>query len=263
MSNKRYYWLKLKDDFFSRKEIKKLRKIAGGDTYVIIYLKMLLLTIKNDGIFVFEGYEKDVCEELALELDEDIENVNVTFGFLERYGLVEEVSTDNFQFSESKELVGSETASTIRSRESRARKRVAMQQESNRIETHLTRRDREEKDIEKDIEKDTEIEKEKKYAHSLTLSSNSSLSQLSQEQYNNLIKKYPIDLVNRTVEKAQKYKGCYTLETIEKWIKEKIEQPKPVNTVYSKKTTNKFNDFHQREYSRDEMNELEKRLLSK
>ena len=34
MSNpKKYYWLKLKKDFFNQKEIKKLRKIAGGDTY--------------------------------------------------------------------------------------------------------------------------------------------------------------------------------------------------------------------------------------
>ncbi len=39
---KRYFWLKLHKDFFQRKEIKRLRKIAGGDTYTIIYLKMLL-----------------------------------------------------------------------------------------------------------------------------------------------------------------------------------------------------------------------------
>lgn len=36
---KRYYWLKLPDGFFRQKAIKKLRKIAGGDTYTIIYLK--------------------------------------------------------------------------------------------------------------------------------------------------------------------------------------------------------------------------------
>ncbi len=46
---KRYYWLKLPDDFFRQKPIKKLRKIAGGDTYTIIYLKMLLIAMKQDG----------------------------------------------------------------------------------------------------------------------------------------------------------------------------------------------------------------------
>ena len=40
---KQYYWLQLKEDFFRQKEIKLLRKIAGGDTYTIIYLKMMLV----------------------------------------------------------------------------------------------------------------------------------------------------------------------------------------------------------------------------
>lgn len=54
---KRYYWLKLPDGFFRQKAIKKLRKIAGGDTYTIIYLKMLLVAMKQDGRLYFEGVE--------------------------------------------------------------------------------------------------------------------------------------------------------------------------------------------------------------
>ena len=40
MAERRFYWLKLPEGFFRQKEIKKLRQIAGGDTYTIIYLKM-------------------------------------------------------------------------------------------------------------------------------------------------------------------------------------------------------------------------------
>ena len=61
---KRYYWLKLPEDFFRQKPIKKLRKIAGGDTYTIIYLKMLLIAMKEDGKLYFEGVEDDFYEEL-------------------------------------------------------------------------------------------------------------------------------------------------------------------------------------------------------
>ena len=43
MSNKKYYWLKLKEAYFDNPKIKMLRKIAGGDTFTIIYLKMQLL----------------------------------------------------------------------------------------------------------------------------------------------------------------------------------------------------------------------------
>ena len=49
MGEKRYYWLRFKDDFFDSKRIKKLRKMAGGDTYVIIYLKMQLKALRTDG----------------------------------------------------------------------------------------------------------------------------------------------------------------------------------------------------------------------
>ena len=70
---KRYYWLKLKDDFFTSKEIKKLRRVAGGDTYTIIYQKMLLLAMKSDGILTWTGLEDTFGEELALELDEKTE----------------------------------------------------------------------------------------------------------------------------------------------------------------------------------------------
>ena len=69
---KRYYWLKLPDGFFRQKAIKKLRKIAGGDTYTIIYLKMLLVAMKQDGRLYFEGVEATFYDELALELSEPV-----------------------------------------------------------------------------------------------------------------------------------------------------------------------------------------------
>ena len=75
--NKRYYWLKLKEDFFRDREIKKLRKIAGGDTYTIIYLKLLLLGLRDEGKLIYEGIEDSFCEEMALEIDEDAENVKI------------------------------------------------------------------------------------------------------------------------------------------------------------------------------------------
>lgn len=74
---KRYYWLKLPDGFFRQKAIKKLRKIAGGDTYTIIYLKMLLVAMKQDGRLEIESKKEmkkrgldspDRADALALAL---------------------------------------------------------------------------------------------------------------------------------------------------------------------------------------------------
>ena len=65
---KKYYWLKLPISFFSDPRIKKLRRIAGGDTYVIIFLKIMLTVINSEGIYTYEGIEKTLEEELALKL---------------------------------------------------------------------------------------------------------------------------------------------------------------------------------------------------
>ena len=82
MNSKRYYWLKLKDDFFTQKEIKKLRRIAGGDTFTIIYLKLQLLSLKNDGKLVFEGVEDDFVEVEGLsEASLDLNSSNCVLNF--------------------------------------------------------------------------------------------------------------------------------------------------------------------------------------
>lgn len=153
---KRYYWLKLPEGFFRQKPIKKLRKIAGGDTYTIIYLKMLLIAMKQDGKIYFEGVEDDFYEELALELDEDSENVKVTVLFLIRQGLMELVDETEYLLTECGNMVGSEAASTQRSRLCRERK--ALQCNTNATTSNIEQQNRN-VEIEKEIEKDKEIDK--------------------------------------------------------------------------------------------------------
>lgn len=120
---KKYYWLKLKDDFFRQKEIKKLRRIAGGDTYTIIYLKMQLLSLKREGKLIYEGIEDTFASELALELDEDEDNVQITLGFLTKHGLlVESDNIDEFLLTETISCIGKESESTERVRKHRAKK---------------------------------------------------------------------------------------------------------------------------------------------
>lgn len=123
MAEKKYYWLKMTDQFFEDKAIKKLRKIAGGDTYTIIYLKMLLTAIKQGNKMYFEGIEDDFMEELALELDEDTDNVKVTVSYLKSKGLIEVLGADEILLTQCAEMVGSETDAARRKRLQRDRER--------------------------------------------------------------------------------------------------------------------------------------------
>ena len=148
---KRYYWLKLKDDLFTSIRIKKLRRMAGGDTFLIIYLKLQLKAIKNDGVVSYKGYEQDFIDELALDLDEEPDNVRVTLMYLLSCGLAETEDNVNFFFPYAIENTGSEGASAERMRNHRAK-------QASLSDTHVTqplRLSDREIEKEKDIEKDT------------------------------------------------------------------------------------------------------------
>lgn len=124
MSNKRYYWLKLPEDFFRQLEIKRLRKLAGGDTYTVIYLKMMLMTIKTGGLISYQGIYDTLIEEIAEEIDEDIDNVTVTCNYLINKGLMEEIGEANLSLIKVNSMTGSESSSAARVRRFRENKQI-------------------------------------------------------------------------------------------------------------------------------------------
>ena len=167
---KRYYWLKLKDDFFQSKRIKKLRNMAGGDTYTVIYLKMQLLALRSDGVLRWSGLEDNFAQELALDLDEKPEDVEVTLMYLLNVGLAETQDNISFFLPWVLENTGSETAATMRSRDYRARQRMLqcntdatlMQRTCNASETQVQHTRNAESESEKEIEKEIESESDKR-----------------------------------------------------------------------------------------------------
>ncbi len=120
--NKKYYWLKLKTDFFNQKEIKKLRSIAGGDTYTIIYLKMQLLSLADECNILYGETEDSIAEQLSYQIDETEENIAITMAFLKKHNLIELSKYNDVSMIETKELVGRETQGASRVRRHREKK---------------------------------------------------------------------------------------------------------------------------------------------
>ncbi|MCQ2463763.1 MAG: phage replisome organizer N-terminal domain-containing protein [Clostridia bacterium] len=189
---KKYYWLRLCNDFFSDKVMKKLRKSERGDTCIVIYLKILLTAIQSGGVIEFIHLENSFAEELALELDEAVDDVNATLDFLFSVGLVQTEDNISFFFPEALDCTGSESAATRRSRESRERRKAqqcntnetavpqscnsetrqcrtsaAPVQQKCRTEIEKEKEIEKEIEIEKKIEKDTEKKTEKDIAVSV------------------------------------------------------------------------------------------------
>lgn len=215
---KKYYWLKLKADFFNSKEIKKLRKTAGGDTFVIIYLKMQLLSLQNDGKLYYDGIEDDFASEIALTLDEDAENVRLTIAFLQHCGLIECISEEEYFMSRVPEITGKESDSAARMRKHRASHcDIDVTNIKLQCNTEI------EKEKDKELDSETEAETEKKAAavvshqsitvqdvvniyHKICVSLPKirKLSTFSQQNVEKIIATYTEDEIRETFEKAEK-----------------------------------------------------------
>ena len=131
---KKYHWLKLKDDFFTSKPMLKLRRIAGGDTYTIIYLKLQLLSLQDEGRLFFDEVEDTFSEELSLVLGEDAANIEATLLFLQKCGLAEFESETEIFLTDVPKVIGKEEKELENIRE-KNRERVARHREKQKLLT--------------------------------------------------------------------------------------------------------------------------------
>ena len=129
MGNKTYYFLKIPEEYFRGPEIKKLRKIAGGDIYVIIYLKMMLLSLEQGGTLYYQGVEKSFADEIALILDEEPDNVQITINYLLSTGLLIDQNSSELFLTEVPELIAKDTYDARRMRKKRNAERIAKKEE--------------------------------------------------------------------------------------------------------------------------------------
>ena len=182
---KRYFWLKLHKDFFQRKEIKRLRKIAGGDTYTIIYLKMLLRSIMSDGKLYFDGLEDDFASELALDLDEKEENVQITVQYLLKSGLLEMCSDEEYYLPDTKDSTGCETAVASRVRKYREKQKALQCNTDVTKVKHLCNGEKE-IEIEKELELDSSAKSTTTKRKRFEKPSISDIKQYCMERNNNI-----------------------------------------------------------------------------
>ena len=156
-NEKRYYWLKFREDFFESKRIKRLRRMAGGDTYLIIYLKMQLKALKTGGVLQYTGVEDCAADEIALDIDEEPDNVKIVLTYLLANGLCECSDNINYLLPYVLKNTGSETAGTQRWRDWKNRK--TLESNANLLETNTTPTQLQQNaNVEKEIEKDKDIE---------------------------------------------------------------------------------------------------------
>ena len=263
MADKRYYWFKMEQSFFEQKEIKYLRRLPGGDTYTIIYLKLILKSLENDGKIYYENIGDDYSQEWALEIEEDEKAVSFLVAFLINKGLMIDCGFDEFEITKTKSLVGSETASAERKRRQRERERELLQfndvTDSQKNVT-LSQVGHIESEIEIEIEKEIDKEAEASTATS-TNSDFQNLIELYQANfgivkpilYDDLkadLKDYGLELIIEAVKRAVKRQReyAYAQGILKSWNRSGIktlEQAKAEEVSFQNKSQNNQNKFQQ------------------
>lgn len=153
--NKKFYWLKLKRDFFKRHDIRVIESMPNGKDYVLFYLKLMVESIDHEGALRFSEtipYNEDM---LAVITNTNVDIVRSAMKLFESLELVEIFDDQTVYMREVERLTGSETKWAEKKRMYRAKEdNVLALSPPSPVDV------RQEKEIEK--EKELEIEKETK-----------------------------------------------------------------------------------------------------
>ena len=124
MSNKRYYWLRLKEDFFQEDVISWIEEQEKGVYYTNFYLKLCLKAINSQGILIRRVGDMLIpydTKALSKMTGVDVDTIIVAMEIFKKTGLVEILENGEIYLTKVMEMVGSETDKAKIMREKRAK----------------------------------------------------------------------------------------------------------------------------------------------
>lgn len=116
---KRYYWLKLKDNFFDREEIQLIESLPNGKEYVLILLKFMMKAINSEGRLVVKDVIPYNPQMLATVTHSNVDIVRSAIDIFIKFGLMNTLDDGTLYMNEVQALLGSETEFAAKKREYR------------------------------------------------------------------------------------------------------------------------------------------------
>ena len=158
--NKRFYWLKLQEDFFEDDTIDFIESQENGEKYCLFYLKLCLKALKSEGKLIrYVGNMLIPYDEkgLAKLTRTDVDTVRSALMLFDKIGLISRLDTGEIFISQLNEMVGTETDKAKLMRQKRAKEKLI----SNNVTQELPECYTEiELEKEKELKKDIEVEGE-------------------------------------------------------------------------------------------------------
>lgn len=188
--NKKYYYLKLKDNFFDDEAMILLESMPDGYKYSTILLKMYLRSLKYDGKLMFNDmipYTSSVLAKILRHTQEDVEGAIKMFQSL---GLVEVLETGEIYMLDIQNFIG--LSSTEGDRKRAYRKRIddekeQIGQKSVQMSRQTSDKRPPEKEIKKELKKEKELKSDKKKKEPSSFDDKASLK----KRFDELWEQYP------------------------------------------------------------------------
>lgn len=153
--NKKYYYMRLKENFFDTNEMKVLESMQDGYKYSNILLKLYLMSLQSDGKLMLNEripYNSQMIATITRHSVGDVEKALVLFKDL---GLIEVLDSGAIYMLDIQKYIGKSSTEADRQRE--YQRKISCSKESNKKSTPKI-----EIELEKDIEIDIDTDKKKK-----------------------------------------------------------------------------------------------------
>ena len=155
--NKKYYYLRLKDNFFDSDELKILESMKDGYLYSNILLKLYLRSLKNDGKLVVNDRIPYNAEMLASVTGHQIGTVKQALSIFKDLGLIDVLENGAIYMLDIQNFIGKGSSEADRKREYRQR----IETDRTNVQTNLRQiSEKSPPEIEIELEKEIKIEKE-------------------------------------------------------------------------------------------------------
>ena len=155
--NKKYYYLRLKDNFFDSDELKILESMKDGYLYSNILLKLYLRSLKNDGKLVVNECIPYSADMLASVTGHQVGTIKQALSIFKDLGLIDVLDNGAIYMLDIQNFIGKGSSEADRKREYRQR----IETDRTNVQTNLRQiSDKSTPEIEIELEKDIEIEKE-------------------------------------------------------------------------------------------------------
>ena len=204
MAEKKYYWLKLKKDFFKRHDIRIIEEMPNGKDYILFYLKLLLESIDHEGELRFSETIPYNEQMLSVITNTNIDIVRSAMKVFIELHMIDICEDSTIYMNEVQKLIGSETTGAARVRKHRELQKAL---QSNASVTKCNT------EIEKDKEKELDTEKRERINYQeivnlyndicISLPRVTSLSDKRKQAIKARLNKYSVEQFKELFNKAQ------------------------------------------------------------